>query len=241
VPLVDETLERLRKQWDIGGESKALRAVLSREPDLDLEKYLRSGQLEIDEVLRLLDDHGLNWRRWRTVLDFGCGPGRLSQALAMRFDEVTGIDIAPAMIERARSYAAASGSRCRFEVNARSDLSLFAARTFDLIYSNLVLQHVPPDLSRGYVAEFLRVLKPGGVAVFQVPSRPARTLKGALLARVPIALVRLLRRSDMYPIPVPDVTEVVAATGGQVLDVRDDENAGPNWISHTYLIRRLVS
>ncbi len=189
-------------------------------------------------MLRLLDDHGLVWHRWQTVLDFGCGPGRLTQALATRFDEVTGVDVAPAMIERARSYAGASGSRCRFEVNARPDLSMFADRTFDLVYSNLVLQHIPPELSRGYIAEFVRVLKPGGIAVFQVPSGTARTLKGTVLAMAPIPILRCLRKSDMFAIAVSEVTDVVAAAGGQVVGVRDDHNAGPNWISHTYLVRR---
>jgi hypothetical protein len=42
------------------------------------------------------------------------------------------------------------------------------AASFDFIYSDIALQHIPPDQSRAYIAEFLRVLRPGGLAVFQL-------------------------------------------------------------------------
>src|SRR6266487_2515603 len=95
-------LEHLQKQWNISQESKALAAVLTRHGDLDVPAFFRSGVAEVEDVLRVLDEHGLDLRSWRSVLDFGCGPGRLSQALAAHFDEVTGVDVAPWMIELAR-------------------------------------------------------------------------------------------------------------------------------------------
>jgi SAM-dependent methyltransferase len=232
---------QLQKQWNISEESKALGAVLTRHGALDPSAFFRSGVAEVEDVLRTLDELALDWHQWRSVLDFGCGPGRLSQAFAAHFDDVTGVDVAPSMIELARSHAAASGSRCRFVVNARSDLSMFPASEFDLVYSNLVLQHMPPELSRSYVAEFMRVLKRGGVAVFQLPSRPARTPLGIILALAPVRLVRLFRKSDMYAVPVEEVTDIITAAGGEMLEVRDDELAGPNWISHTYFVRRPTS
>lgn len=231
-------LEQLQKQWNISQESKALAAVLTRHGDLDVPAFFGSGVAEVEDVLRVLDEHGLDWRSWRSVLDFGCGPGRLSQAFAAHFDEVTGVDVAPSMIELARSYATASGSRCQFAVNAKPDLSMFSGSKFDVVYSSLVLQHMPPDLSRSYMAEFMRVVQPGGVAVFQLPSRPARTPTGLMLTFLPITLIRLFRKSDMYAIPIDKVTAVITAAGGELLDVRDDQSAGPNWLSHTYFARR---
>jgi SAM-dependent methyltransferase len=236
--MAEERLEQLQKQWNIGEESKALRAVLTRHGDLNVSAFLRSGVVQVDDLLRSLDEHGLDWHQWRAVLDFGCGPGRLSQAFAAHFVDVTGVDLAPSMVELARSYAAASRSPCRFEVNARPDLSLFPDCKFDLVYSNLVLQHMPPELSRSYMAEFVRVLKPGGVAVFQLPSRPARTPTGIMLTLLPMRLLRLFRKSDMYATSVEEVTAVIRAAGGELLDVREDQSAGPNWISHTYFARR---
>jgi hypothetical protein len=57
-------------------------------------------------------------------------------------------------------------------VNDRDDLALFESGVFDLIYSDIVLQHIAPEFSTRYVQEFTRVLAPGGVAVFQLPSHP---------------------------------------------------------------------
>jgi SAM-dependent methyltransferase len=51
------------------------------------------------------------------------------------------------------------------------DLSLFAEATFDFVYTTLVLQHMPPSLSTLYIRELVRVLAPGGLLVFQLPSQ----------------------------------------------------------------------
>jgi SAM-dependent methyltransferase len=105
------------------------------------------------------------------ALDFGCGPGRLTQAMAGHFERVDGVDIAPGMIECARALNQA-GHRCTYHLNATGDLRLFADATFDFVYSNITLQHMEPRFSRCYIAEFTRVTRAGGVIVFQVPSEP---------------------------------------------------------------------
>jgi SAM-dependent methyltransferase len=70
------------------------------------------------------------------------------------------------------------GQRCRFVVNPANNLALFPDGCFDLIYSSLVLQHMRPEYSLNYIKEFLRVLAPAGLMVFQIPSRiiPEREL-----------------------------------------------------------------
>src|SRR4029077_10826297 len=78
-------------------------------------------------------------------------------------------DIAPSMLERARRYNT-STEGCHFHLNERADLALFADGSFIFLYTSLVLQHVPVPLARGYIAELLRVLAPGGLLVFHLPS-----------------------------------------------------------------------
>ena len=56
------------------------------------------------------------------ALDFGCGVGRLTQALAEHFERVAGVDIAASMIARARQENR-HGDRVRYVVNERSDLA----------------------------------------------------------------------------------------------------------------------
>jgi SAM-dependent methyltransferase len=60
--------------------------------------------------------------------------------------------------------------RCEFVVNRRPDLQQFSSGSFDLVHSCLVLQHMPADIALRYIAEFLRVSRPGGLVVFQLPA-----------------------------------------------------------------------
>ncbi len=87
------------------------------------------------------------------------------------------------MIDLAEKFSA--DQRVRFHVNLQDDLSLLEDGMFDFAYSTMVLQHNPPELAERYIREFFRVLKRGGVAVFDMPaalsiehvhfSRPVRT------------------------------------------------------------------
>ncbi len=137
----------------------------------DPDELFKVGVIEVDRVLLTAQERHLTFGR-DAALDFGCGVGRLSQALAPHFDSVVGVDIAASMVaeaERLNKW----GSKCRFVVNGRSDLSIFADRSFDFIVSLLVLQHIDPRYSREYIREFVRVLGPSGLLVFQVPTAPA--------------------------------------------------------------------
>ena len=53
---------------------------------------------------------------------------------------------------------------------AETGLETLQAESFQCIYSNIVLQHVPPDVSVHYLGEFFRLLEPNGLLVFQLPS-----------------------------------------------------------------------
>jgi SAM-dependent methyltransferase len=103
----------------------------------------------------------------RTALDFGCGLGRLTQALAEHFEHVIGVDIAPSMIRQARDLNRV-GERCEYVVNDAADLRILGERRFDLITSSIVLQHIHPKYSLDYIREFVRLLEPGGLLLFDL-------------------------------------------------------------------------
>ena len=101
------------------------------------------------------------------VLEIGCGPGRLSILLTRRHGlEVTGLDLDPAMIERARANARRSedgdGPRPAFLVGDVASLA-FPDASFDLVVSTLSMHHWA-DPSAG-LAEIGRVLRPGARAL----------------------------------------------------------------------------
>lgn len=240
------TLDDLRRNWNILAETDAMWAVLtdpkkaSRQWDADT--FLATGEREVERVLDRVASKGVGVDMTGEALDFGCGAGRLTQALAGRFARAHGVDIAEAMVEAARAISRRSNAM--YHVNAAADLSLFDYAAFAFVYTSIVLQHMEPPYMERYVAEFLRVLRPGGVLVFQVPDRekkaalPARARENARRlvsrARVRLGLGERLRRlrgapaqrahetrgeMEMHAVPEAEIRAWVARGGGQVVDV----------------------
>jgi SAM-dependent methyltransferase len=157
--------------WELAARRDPLWAVLSdpskRGRQWDARAFFETGAREISLLLYQL-------RRLRKVpdtaraLDFGCGVGRLTEPLAATFDEAVGVDASPTMIDLARRLSLTA--RARYVLNQSAALEMFLSGSFDFVYSDIVLQHLEPSQAERYVIEFLRVLRPGGIAVFQLPS-----------------------------------------------------------------------
>ncbi len=195
--------------------------------------------MEIDAMLRYAESiQPLHEKK--CALDFGCGVGRLTQALAAHFERVCGVDISPAMIQHARTYQGPEG-RSEFLVNEATDLRRFPDGRFDFVYSSITLQHMPPRLARQYIAEFLRVLDPAGLLLFQMPSRRqgkwARTRSLAHEIFDPV-FHPVSPRVVMRGIPKREVIRLLTEHGGEILDVASDQSAGPSWESFRYLVKR---
>ncbi|NIO28606.1 MAG: methyltransferase domain-containing protein [Candidatus Latescibacteria bacterium] len=103
----------------------------------------------------------------KSALEFGCSAGSFAFELAGRGANVTGIDLSQNAIEAARKQAKAKdlAENTVFEVMDAEDLT-FAAGTFDLVYGRSILHHL--DIAKALGA-IVRVLKPGGRAVFCEP------------------------------------------------------------------------
>ena len=243
-------LKALQSVWEGLARRDPLWAVLTA-PDKrgnrwDEAEFFATGVQAVEGILRHVESLGLTFCRGK-ALDFGCGVGRLTQALAAHFDEVHGVDIAPSMIERARSHNRC-GDRCTYHVNDRDDLSLFDDGAFDFVLSLITLQHMPPAHATRYLREFVRVLAPGGVMVVQAAGEqvavPPGSLRELLRRAAPTALLRAYRRLrqghaiDMYGIPREEVVGLLEANGGTVVDVAEEPSAGANWTSFRYCARK---
>lgn len=228
----------VREAFEQFGRQDPMYAALTRDGrenrGWDPEEFFATGRAEIADVLEYVRSLGLEPGRGR-ALDFGCAIGRLTQALAEHFDQAVGLDIAEAMVEAARAHNR-HGERVTYRVNPRPDLGLLESRSFDFVYTNKVLQHVPPRPQLEYVREFMRVLRPGGVAVFQMRNGPRFRFDGprGLLYTVNRRhLRRLLQRVrgrapyEMHYVARSRVEEAVADGGGQVVDVVDLSRGKP--------------
>ncbi len=107
------------------------------------------------------------------VLDLGCGTGRHSLWLASAGATVTGVDFSEGMLEEARGKPGAEA--VRFLAHDLGQPLPFAAGSFDLVVSGLVLEHLAA--LDAFFAEARRVLRPGGRAVVSA-MHPAMFLKG---------------------------------------------------------------
>jgi SAM-dependent methyltransferase len=240
------SLDELQDDWTRLGAEDPLWAVYvapgTRGGKWDVEAFFELGRREVDAAIATLDGLGLAPGRHR-ALDFGCGVGRLSQALADHLDEVIGVDLAPSMLAKARELDR-SGGRVQFVLNQEPDLALVPTGSVDVVYSSLVLQHLPPELARSYLREFVRVLTPGGVAIFQVASRPTRSVKGLIFAAAPWPVLRWAQRRVLgYPAPMrmsrmsaDDVRTAIKDTPARLVAAIDDDSYGGHWHYTRYYV-----
>jgi SAM-dependent methyltransferase len=230
--------------WEELGRRDPHWAILSepgRQGSWDDEEFFATGRAQIDASLA---DVGSLLVRRDAALDFGCGLGRLTQALALHFGSVTGVDVARSMVEGAQARNAFP-DRVSYVVNTAATLP-FDDGAFDFVYSLLVLQHVSPPSAERYISELVRVLRPGGVLVFQELSHRAPTVRNAVLRLLPRGVRPLLRRArrgwaaamTMEGVPRAKVTALIEAAGGEVVDVRDDAAGEPVWKGYRYTVSR---
>lgn len=135
---VDSLKARLKQTWMAGDYDR-------------FSRYLEGGAREFYERLTVPPGSRL--------LDVGCGSGQLALMAAKDGLDVTGVDIASNLIERARARAQAEGLRVRFE-EADAEALPFEDASFDVVVSLIAAMFAPrPD----FVAkELLRVCTPGG-------------------------------------------------------------------------------
>lgn len=214
-------LEQINKNWTALGNSDPMWAILAdpakKGNQWSSAEFFETGRQEIRGILGKLESAGLPVSFGR-ALDFGCGIGRLSQALAEKFEFVDGVDISESMIDHAKKRNLFP-NRVFYHLNTQGELSLFPSNKYDFIYTLICLQHMPKNLQQKYIGEFVRLLKPGGgVLCFQ-------TIHGhSWRAYVPDWSADLYRKFKhkgrphipLYGIPVEKVRERVRRAGATV-------------------------
>ncbi len=167
-------IRELRDFWESQARRDPLWAILSdpskKGRKWNVADFFETGRREISVLIYHLEILKIAFLR-NKALDFGCGIGRVTQALAGYFDTVAGVDISETMIKLAKVFNR-FGARVCYLSNQGGDLEPFEDRAFDFVYTNIVLQHLRPEMTRRYFEEFRRILKSGGLLIFQLPSHP---------------------------------------------------------------------
>lgn len=136
--------------------------------------FLRSSTWAVHVLERALQDleRLIPGRRdsYPVVVDVGCGSGKSLPKLAQRFSprQLIGIDIDPAMLERAREEAQAGGVQVELIEGSSSRLQLPDA-SVDLLFCHQTFHHLVEQEEA--LREFIRVLRPGGILLFAESTR----------------------------------------------------------------------
>jgi SAM-dependent methyltransferase len=241
------TLGSLKDAWESLAEHDALHAILTDTTKVggrwNIAEFMATGNAEIEMLMRHLAGLGYVPNRDGVALDFGCGVGRLTQALGRYFDTCVGVDISETMVQQAQSLNELR--HCRYI--ATSDIPLpFPAAAFSFIYSNLVLQHIPRRFAKEYLREFVRVLSPGGMLVFGVQDSFAMLDLASLLTRIRhvlhlrsrIEVVLRIGSGDMQMHCLPErvVRETLGTT--KVLDVQFTNTAAKDFNGKLVYLQR---
>lgn len=236
------TIEELQKTWESLAKEDPLWAICTA-PDKrggkwDRTDFFASGRNEIEIVLTHLRSRNIPVNGAGRVLDFGCGVGRLTQALCEHFAACAGVDISARMVQLAREFNA-HGKRCEYFQNPLPHLAIFRDNSFDFIYSSIVLQHIDPQLTRQYLKEFVRVLRPSGVLVFQVPDY-ARSLRERLALRSRLKRIVGMRAThphvyngmEMNWIAEGEVRSILRRAGCSIIDTQITNSCEPEFFGH---------
>ena len=180
MPAIDNTIyDRVSSTWwDEDGFMALLRTSVNP-PRFAYFREVLVERLRLDpQVLR--------------VLDVGCGGGLLSEAFAALGCHVTGVDRSVPTLAAARSHAERSGLGIRY-LEGTAETLHFESGTFDVVCCCDVLEHVDdPDI---VVREIARVLKAGGVFLFDTINRTLRSKLVAIKLAQDWRLTRLIPRN----------------------------------------------
>ena len=242
-PQLTKLHERIRKAWTHLGADRPYHSVLVEAEflpknlnDEAIHRFWASGKAESGVIRGILKNHEFTDTQSRTCVEYGCGLGRLTLSLAPIFCKVHAYDISPLHLEFAERQAReAKIGNVLFHLSTRDKNNPKIAEC-DVFYSRIVFQHNPPPIIQDLIVRSLGSLRPGGIAIFQVPTYIedyAFCLQEYL--RLPVKL-----DMEMHCIPQSVVFELISAAQCRLLEVREDTSIGGfgQRVSNTFIAQR---
>jgi SAM-dependent methyltransferase len=172
----------MRQDWNERARKDAFYYVATWRQDWTVETFLESGEEEYRNLVQPVLDELQFAPEGGSMLEVGCGAGRMTASFARRFASVYALDISEEMQDLAKQHLAGF-QNIDWVLGNGTNLSAIPSESVDFVFSYLVLQHLPAeDLAMAYVREILRVLKQGGMLLFQFNSakHPTMNWKGRL-------------------------------------------------------------
>jgi|GEM_PF-511783 len=179
-----QTVANLRETASVKSPAARMEADWDKRAREDARYYIDTGHSETEEAFERsgewdLTNHilqGIELSSRATVLEIGCGIGRLLKPLARRAGHVIGVDISSEMVRKARARLAEIPNIQIHKTD--NDLSMVESSSVDYCFSFVVFQHVPDKQSIfNYFEETSRILREGGIFRFQTNQRPEKFME----------------------------------------------------------------
>ena len=166
----EQQIQKMQRDWDQRARENARYYVNTAREDWTDEEFFRSGERTVSEEI-LTDMTNIcqgKDPREMSVLEIGCGAGRVTRALARLFGTVHAVDISGEMVRQAGA-ALRDHPHAHVYQNSGADLQVLGDVRVDFAFSSIVFQHIPSrEVIWSYVREVHRLLRPGGLFKFQV-------------------------------------------------------------------------
>jgi SAM-dependent methyltransferase len=233
-------LDRISATWICLGQQRPHWSVLACDQFLpeniagELEVFFGTGAYDLRVILAALARAGRTPQQIGVFFEFGCGVGRLTSHIHKCFRRIVACDISSAHLAMARTVLAEHGiANVDLRQVTVSDFGI--SEKYDLWFSRLVLQHNSPPLIAMILERALRMLRPSGLAIFQVPTyAPGYHFDVAEYLQTPIVTDDF----EMHALPQHAIFEIARCAGCSVLEVAEDGSTGPPWTSNVFVLEK---
>ncbi len=234
-------ISKIKAAWTHLGNTRPHYSVLTDDQFLpenlesSIEAFWQSGESEAAAVERVLNRYELGPLEDKICVEYGCGVGRVTTALARRFAFVHGYDISPGHLAYAWERADETGVG-NVAFHLCSEAFSGDLENCDFFYSTIVFQHNPPPVIRELIRYALRALNSGGIAIFQVPTyRLGYHFDTAKWLEEDHDL-----DMQMHCLPQRAIFEIILEEGCALLEIREDNLTGAReiFISNTFIVGR---
>lgn len=123
-----------------------------------VSKYVEVGKRAFQTIVQCMERNGVNWKEFDAVLDFGCGSGRVIRYWKGYDIRAFGSDYNPELIQWCQKKL----KFAQFDVNQLDPPLPYKDQTFNLVYALSVFTHLDEPRQHTWIAELLRVIRPGG-------------------------------------------------------------------------------
>ncbi len=177
------------RDWEMWGKENPYYGVY-RDPkflnaNLDhasMTEFFNSGETHVDHVFRVLRERVRPGFTPKSMLDYGCGVGRLLVSFAGRVETVVGVDISHSMLTEAQQNCAKFGATSA-ELLHFDDLARLPPGSIDFIHSFIVFQHIPTARGELILRKLIDLLADNGVGALHFTYADTRRGRGPAVSR----------------------------------------------------------